>query len=148
MANIYRPDLLADHLLWGCLFGLCWRDLEVRFPRGLRVGAGIVGIAGATLLIYWQPPYWQPFFAFCVALGFIFSADAAKGWAARLTPIQTMGKASYDCYIWQSFFLPLPLMGLAIPMWQRLPWSYLGIAIMTSASYLLTFPRRRRLSVK
>jgi peptidoglycan/LPS O-acetylase OafA/YrhL len=147
MANIYRPDLLADHLLWGCLFGLCWRDLESRFSGGVRVGAGLVGIGIATLLIYWQPPYWQPFFAFCVALGFILSADAARGWAARLNAFQTMGKASYDCYIWQSLFLPLPLLGLAMPMWQRVPWSYAGIAAVTAGSYLLTFPRRRKIDV-
>ncbi len=143
MANIYRPDLLADHLLWGCLFGLCWRGLEARFSRGARVGAGLAGIGVATFLIYWQPPYWQPFFAFCVALGFIFSADAARRWAARLNAFQTMGKASYDCYIWQSLFLPLPLLGLAMPMWQRVPWSYAGIAAVTAGSYLLTFPRRK-----
>jgi len=141
-ANIYRPDLLADHLLWGCLFGLCWRDLQQRFSRRARVWAGLSAIPAATLLIYWEPPYWQPFFALCVALGFILSAEAAQRWAARLTPFQTLGKASYDCYIWQSLFLPLPLIGLTIPAWQRLPWAYAGIALVTTASYLLTFPRR------
>ena len=143
MVNIYRPDLLADHLLWGCLFGLCWRDIEARISSGARMWAGLGGIGVAALLIYWQPPYWQPFFALCVALGFILSADAAQGWAARLTAFQTMGKASYDCYIWQSLFLPLPLIGLVIPVWQRVPWSYAAIALVTAGSYWLTFPRRR-----
>jgi peptidoglycan/LPS O-acetylase OafA/YrhL len=144
MANIYRPDLLADHLLWGCLFGLGWRSLEARLSRGVRMWTGLAGIGVATLLIYWQPPYWQPLFALCVAMGFILSADAAQGWAKHLTAFQTLGKASYDCYIWQSLFLPLPLLGLAIPIWQRVPWSYIGIAIVTAGSYLLTFPRRRK----
>jgi peptidoglycan/LPS O-acetylase OafA/YrhL len=143
VANIYRPDLLADHLLWGCLFGLCWRRLEATFSNRMRIWAGLAGIGGATFLIYRQPPYWQALFAFCVALGFILSAEAASGWAARLTPFQTLGKASYDCYIWQSLFLPLPLLGLAMPGWQRVPWSYAGIAVVTAGSYLLTFPRRR-----
>lgn len=143
-SNIYRPDLLADHLLWGCLFGLCWRSVETRFSRRVRMWAGLTGIGIATLLIYWQPLYWQPLFAFCVALGFILSAEAAQAWAGRLTPLQTMGKASYDCYIWQSLFLPLPLLGLAMPIWQRVPWSYAGIAVVTAGSYLLTFPRRRK----
>jgi len=143
-ANVYRPDLLADHLLWGCLIGLCWRGLEARFSRPQRMWAGLAGIPAAAVLIYRQPPYWQPLFALCVALGFIFSAETAGGWAARLTPFQTLGKASYDCYIWQSLFLPLPLLGLAMPIWQRVPWSYAGIAAVTTASYLLTFPRRKR----
>lgn len=146
--NMYRTDLLADHLLWGCVLGLCWPRVEARFTPRARKWIGITALPAATILLYLQPPYWQSFFAFCVAVGFIFSAESAQGWTGRLLPLQTLGKASYDCYIWQSFFLPLPLIGLAIPMWQRLPWSYLGIAIFASASYLCTFPRRRRLSVK
>jgi peptidoglycan/LPS O-acetylase OafA/YrhL len=145
-ANIYRPDLLADHLLWGCLLGLCWRDMEMLFSRGWRMWVGVAAIPAAGILMYAQPPYWQPFFALCIALGFILSAEAAQDWTARLGAFQTLGKASYDCYIWQSLFLPLPLLGLAMPTWQRLPWSYAGIAAVTAASYLLTFPRRSRAS--
>lgn len=141
-ANIYRPDLIADHLLWGCLFGMSWRRLQQDVSFSVRKWAGITGIPAATLLLYWQPPFWQPFFAFLVSLGFIFSAEAAQDWAARIGPLITMGKASYDCYIWQSLFLPLPLAGLALPVWQSVPWNYAGIVIVTSASYLLTFPRR------
>ena len=147
-ANIYRPDLLADHLLWGCLLGLCWRDAETLCSRQARMWVGVAAIPAAGILMYSQPPYWQPFFALCVALGFILSAEAARGWSGRLGPLQTIGKASYDCYIWQSLFLPLPLLGLAMPLWQRLPWSFAGIALVTAASYLLTFPRRRTISVK
>jgi peptidoglycan/LPS O-acetylase OafA/YrhL len=143
-ANLYRPDLLADHLLWGCCFGLTWNWIEARWSSGVRVVLGLAGIFAAAWLIYRQPPFWQPLFAFCVALGFICAAVAATDWAAALWPFQTMGKASYDMYIWQSLFLPLPWIGLALPAWQRAPWAYLGIAVVTSASYLLTFPRGRR----
>jgi uncharacterized membrane protein YeiB len=104
---------------------------------------GVAAIPAAGFLMYAQPPYWQPFFALCVALGFILSAEAAQEWTTRLGAFQTLGKASYDCYIWQSLFLPLPLLGLAMPLWQQLPWSYTWIAVVTAASYLLTFPRRR-----
>ncbi len=108
-ANIYRPDLLADHLLWGCWFGLNWAAIERRFASGARTVIGLTAIAAAAVLIYTQPPFWQPVFAFCVAAGFILAAVAAREWAGRLAPVQTLGKASYDCYIWQSLFLPMPL---------------------------------------
>jgi peptidoglycan/LPS O-acetylase OafA/YrhL len=143
-ANPYRPDLLADHLLWGCLIALAWRDIQARVPERVRAWAGAAGIIVAAILIYQQPPGWQPFFALCVAVGFILSAETARHWASRLTVFLTLGKASYDCYIWQSFFLPLPLLGLALPVWQTVPWSYAGIAVLTAASYRLTFPHRRR----
>ncbi len=138
-ANIYRPDLLADHLLWGCLIALLWnRVLAIRV--GVRAAMGIFFIGLATVLIYWQPRFWQAVFAFSVAVGFILAAEA---WAVRWKPFQKLGEASYDCYIWQSLFLPLPFVGMALPIAQRLPWSYLLIAVMTTASFWLTFPRRR-----
>jgi peptidoglycan/LPS O-acetylase OafA/YrhL len=139
-ADIYRPDLLADHLLWGCVIGLSWKRV-LRIPAGLRMALGVAGIAAATALIYLQPRFWQPVFAFCVAVGFILAAEA---WSARLKPLQKLGEASYDCYIWQSLFLPLPFATTALPFAQRVPWSYLFIAIMTAGSFWLTFPRRRQ----
>ncbi len=142
-ANIYRPDLLADHLLWGCVVGLLWKDVNARFIPHARTVLGLAGIGLAAALIYTQPRYWQGLFAFSVAAGFILSAESARGWAAKLPAFQTLGKASYDCYIWQSLFLPLPWIGLSVPFAQRLPWSYLAIAALTAASYRLTFPRRR-----
>jgi peptidoglycan/LPS O-acetylase OafA/YrhL len=142
-ANIYRPDLLADHLLWGCLIALVWKRV-LTIPPAVRAAIGVVGIVNAAVLIYWQPRFWQAVFAFSVAVGFIFAAEAAQGWAARLRGFQKLGEASYDCYIWQSLFLPLPFAGMALPLAQRLPWSYLLIAAMTAASFWLTFPRRRR----
>jgi len=60
-----------------------------------------------------------------------------------LKPFQKLGEASYDCYIWQSLFLPLPFAAMGLPFAQRLPWSYLLIAAITAASFWLTFPRRR-----
>jgi peptidoglycan/LPS O-acetylase OafA/YrhL len=57
-------------------------------------------------------------------------------------PLQKLGEASYDCYIWQSLFLPLPFAGMAFPFAQRLPWNYLLIAAVTAGSFWLTFPRR------
>jgi peptidoglycan/LPS O-acetylase OafA/YrhL len=145
-ANIYRPDLLADHLLWGCVIGLSWKQV-LRVPAGLRIVLGVAGIAAATVLIYLQPRFWQPLFALCVAVGFILAAVAAEGWSARLTPFQKLGEASYDCYIWQSLFLPLPFAAMALPFAQRVPWSYVFIAVVTAASFWLTFPKRRRVGV-
>jgi peptidoglycan/LPS O-acetylase OafA/YrhL len=142
-ANIYRPDLLADHLLWGCVIGLSWQQV-LRVPARLRTWIGILGIGAATALIFLQPPFWQPAFALSVAVGFILAAVAAEGWTAKWKPFQKLGEASYDCYLWQSLFLPLPFAAMALPFAQRLPWSYLCIALMTAASYLLTFPKRRR----
>jgi peptidoglycan/LPS O-acetylase OafA/YrhL len=142
-ANIYRPDLLADHLLWGCLIALLWKRVLLIAPR-VRAAIGVVGIGLATLLIYWQPRFWQAVFAMSVAVGFILAAEAAQGWSAKLGALKKMGEASYDCYIWQSLFLPLPFAGMALPFAQRLPWSYLLIALMTTASFWLTFPRRRK----
>jgi peptidoglycan/LPS O-acetylase OafA/YrhL len=142
-ANIYRPDLLADHLLWGCLVALMWRQV-LSIPPAARIAIGFLGIAAAAVLIYWQPRFWQPVFAFSVAAGFILSAAAAQSWSAKLKPLQKLGEASYDCYIWQSIFLPLPFAAMALPFAQRLPWSYLFIAAVTTASFWLTFPRRRR----
>jgi len=141
-ANIYRPDLLADHLLWGCLIALEWKLVLSIVPLA-RMVVGILGISAATVLIYWQPRFWQPVFAFSVAVGFILAAEAAQSWSAKLRPLQKMGEASYDCYIWQSLFLPLPFAGMALPFAQRLPWSYMFIAAMTAGSFWLTFPRRR-----
>ena len=142
-ANLYRPDLLADHLLWGCVLGLTWKEIQASISPAVRTISGIAGILLAGTLIYLQPPYWQALFAFSVAVGFIFSAESARGWTHKLTGFQTLGKASYDCYIWQSLFLPLPMIGLAMPFWQRVPWSYAAIAVLTAASYRLTFPRRK-----
>ncbi len=142
-ANIYRPDLLADHLLWGCLIALVWKQVQTIAPV-VRAMIGVLGIGAATVLIYWQPRFWQPVFAFSVAVGFILAAEAAQAWSAKLWPFQKLGEASYDCYIWQSLFLPLPFVGMTLPFAQRLPWSYLFIAVMTAGSFWLTFPRRRR----
>ncbi len=139
-ANIYRPDLLADHLLWGCLIALFWTRVLLIAPA-VRAVIGVVGIVLATVLIYWQPRFWQAAFAFSVAVGFILAAQA---WPAKWKPLRKLGEASYDCYIWQSLFLPLPFAGMTLPFTQRLPWSYLLIAVMTAASFWLTFPRRRR----
>jgi peptidoglycan/LPS O-acetylase OafA/YrhL len=141
-ANFYRPDLLADHLLWGCLIALVWKQVLLIAPA-VRSAIGVLGISAATVLIYWQPRFWQPLFAFSVAVGFILAAEAAQSWSAKLWPFQKLGEASYDCYIWQSLFLPLPFVGMALPFAQRLPWSYLFIAVMTASSFWLTFPRRR-----
>ncbi len=142
-ANIYRPDLLADHLLWGCLIALLWKQVLLIAPAA-RMAIGVLGIGLATTLIYWQPRFWQAVFAFSVAVGFILAAEAAQGWSGRLKPLRKLGEASYDCYIWQSLFLPLPFAEMALPFAQRLPWSYLWIAVMTASSFWLTFPRRRR----
>jgi len=142
-ANIYRPDLLADHLLWGCVVALFWRQVLTIAPL-LRTAIGVLGIAAATVLIYWQPHFWQPVFAFSVAVGFILAAERAQAWSAKWKPFQKLGEASYDCYIWQSLFLPLPFAAMALPWAQRFPWSYLLIAAITTASFLLTFPRRAR----
>ena len=142
-ANIYRPDLLADHLLWGCLVALLWKQVLTIAPS-IRAMLGVLGIAAATVLIYRQPLFWQPVFAFSVAVGFIFSAEAAQSWTSKLKPFQKLGEASYDCYIWQSIFLPLPFAAMALPFAQRFPWSYFFIAAITTASFWLTFPRRRR----
>ncbi len=38
-ANIYRPDLLADHLLWGCLIALVWNRV-VSTRAGVRAAIG------------------------------------------------------------------------------------------------------------
>jgi peptidoglycan/LPS O-acetylase OafA/YrhL len=141
-ANIYRPDLLADHLLWGCFLALVWKQV-MRIAPGWRAAIGVIGIGSATLLIYWQPRFWQALFAFSVAVGFILAAVAAQSWSAKLLPLRKLGEASYDCYIWQSIFLPLPFVGMALPLAQRLPWSYLCIGLMTASSSWLTFPRRK-----
>jgi len=141
-ANMYRPHLLADHLLWGCVIGLNWSRL--RLPAATRAWLGFVGMGAATFLIYRQPPFWQPFFAFCVAFGFILAADAIESWASRRMIFRKLGEASYDIYIWQSLFLPLPLAGMALPLAQRIPWGYFSIAIVAGGSFLLTFPRRRK----
>jgi peptidoglycan/LPS O-acetylase OafA/YrhL len=140
-ANIYRPDLLADHLLWGCVIGLYWKQVLLVDAR-IRMVIGVLGIVSAAVLIYLQPRFWQPLFAFSVAVGFILAAEASEGWASRWKAFQKLGEASYDCYIWQSLFLPLPFAKLSLPVVQRLPWSYLLIAGMTAGSYWLTFPRR------
>jgi peptidoglycan/LPS O-acetylase OafA/YrhL len=140
-ANVYRPDLLADHLLWGCLIGLLWKRV-LGVPAAARAAMGILGIISATFLLYRQPPFWQPLFAFSVAAGFILAAEASQSWAGKLKPLQKLGEASYDCYIWQSIFLPLPFAAMALPWEQRLPWSYFLIAAATTASFLFTFPRR------
>jgi len=141
-ANYYRPDLLADHLLWGCLIALLWQQV-LSIASHARAALGIAGIVAATILLYRQPPFWQPLFAFAVAAGFILAAEASQSWAGKWKPFQKLGEASYDCYIWQSIFLPLPFTAMALPWEQRLPWSYLFIALATTASFLLTFPRRR-----
>jgi peptidoglycan/LPS O-acetylase OafA/YrhL len=133
--------LLADHLLWGCVIGLCWTRILLVDAR-VRVAVGVLGILSASALIYLQPRFWQPLFALCVAAGFILSAEASQRWASRWKAFQKLGEASYDCYIWQSLFLPLPFAGLSLPWVQRLPWSYLLIAGMTAGSYWLTFPKR------
>lgn len=146
-ANVYRPDLLADHLVWGCLIALLWKSIQENVPAPMRTGIGIAGIAAAAALLYTQPPFWQPFFAMCVAAGFILAAEASQGWCEKLPAFKKLGEASYDCYIWQSLFLPFPFAAMALPWPQRMPWGYLCIAGVTTVSFLLTFPRRRRSSL-
>lgn len=143
-ANPYRPDLLADHLVWGCVIGLNWHGLQAGIAAHARLWIGLGGIVAAASLIYLQPPFWQPVFAFSTAVGFIFAADSLREWASRRKVLGKIGEASYDIYIWQSLFLPLPLAGLALPLVQRVPWGYLSIAVMAGSSFALTFPRRRR----
>jgi peptidoglycan/LPS O-acetylase OafA/YrhL len=145
-ANYYRPDLLADHLVWGCLIALSWKTITASIPSTARAFIGVIGIAGSIVLLYTQPPFWQPIFAFCVGAGFILAADASQGWCDKVVPLKKLGEASYDCYIWQSLFLPLPFALMALPWIQRVPWGYCGIAAVTTASFLLTFPRRRRVT--
>jgi peptidoglycan/LPS O-acetylase OafA/YrhL len=144
-ANPYRPDLLADHLVWGCVIGLNWKTIQRIVNVRTRTWLGYLAIAAATALLYLQPPYWQPFFAMFAGIGFTFAADAMRDWAARQKILGTIGEASYDIYIWQSLFLPLPMMGLALPFAQRIPWGYFFIALTAGASFLLTFPRRMKL---
>lgn len=143
-ANIYRSDLLADHLLWGCLVCLRWNWIVSVIERRGRLIVGVAAILAAAILIYRQPPYWQMFFAPCVAAGFIFAAEAIRSCTGVWKLFQTLGKASYDCYLWQSLFLALPFGGSPLPVLQRLPWSYLLVAVMTAVSFRLTFPRSRR----
>jgi peptidoglycan/LPS O-acetylase OafA/YrhL len=153
-ANVYRPDLLADHLLWGSLLGLIWPRVRELSSRRFRIVAGFAGVLGATLLLYMQPPFWQPFFAFLVAIGFVSLADSMRKCEGPWVVLQTIGVASYDCYIWQSLFLPLAWVGLpeaTAPVlgWaQRVPISYVLIAAVTTASVMLTSPRRRKAQLK
>ncbi|HVO96609.1 MAG TPA: acyltransferase [Bryobacteraceae bacterium] len=143
-ANVYRPDLLADHLVWGCLIALLWRRITEKIPARARAVIGVIGIVAAVALLYEQPMFWQPLFAMCVAGGFIFAAETSEGWCEKLPPLKKLGEASYDCYIWQSLFLPLPFPAMALPWAQRVPWGFFCVAIATSASFLLTYPKRRR----
>lgn len=143
-ANPYRPDLLADHLVWGCVIGLNWKTIQRAIDGRLRWWIGYASIAAATALLYRQPPYWQPIFALCAGVGFTFAADAMQRWASRRKVLGKIGEASYDIYIWQSLFLPLPLAGMALPFLQRIPWGYFSIAVVAAGSFLLTYPRRRR----
>lgn len=143
-ANPYRPDLLADHLVWGCVIGLNWKTIQRVIDVRVRTWLGYSGIAVATALLYLQPPYWQPFFALFAGVGFTFAADAMRDWASRRKVLGKIGEASYDIYIWQSLFLPLPMMGLALPFVQRIPWGYFLIALTAGSSFVLTFPKRRK----
>ncbi len=143
-ANVYRPDLLADHLLWGCLIALHWKTIQERFPARAQQAIGVCGIAAATVLLYLQPPFWQALFAFSVAVGAIFAAATARRWSEKLPPLKILGVASYACYVWQSLFLPLPFAAMALPWPQRVPWGFFCIAAATTASFWLTFPRRKR----
>lgn len=145
LANIYRPDLLADHLLWGCLIALNWKRMTLWLSPRVRMVSGVLCIVAATVLIYRQPPFWQPVFALCVAAGFILAAEAAQSWSAKAKLFRKTGEASYDCYLWQSLFLPLPFATMTLPFAQRVPWSYIFIAATTACSFFLTFPRRRRI---
>jgi peptidoglycan/LPS O-acetylase OafA/YrhL len=140
-ANIYRPDLLADHLLWGCLIALSWKQV-LSIPVRIRMGIGFMGMAGATVVLFEQPPLWQPVFALCVAVGFILAAEATGSWTEGWKPLRKLGEASYDCYIWQSLFLAMPFASTGLPFAQRLPWSYFFLAVATAGSFLLTFPKR------
>lgn len=148
-ANIYRTDLLADHLMWGCLLGLFAHTIRIEIPILMRRTVGVAGILLATFLLYLQPWWWQAPFACSLAVGFVFLACSFSGGGDRESKltwgVRQLGLASYDCYLWQSLFLPLPLAAAAtLPWTQRAPWSYLLIAIFTTISFRLTFPRSRR----
>ncbi|MEP7353766.1 MAG: acyltransferase [Acidobacteriota bacterium] len=151
IANIYRTDLLADHLLWGCVLGMIWPQVRAKIARTKLLWIGIAGVFAAAALLYQQPRNWQPQFAFLVAVGFVSSADGIETWRAPWTWFRTLGEASYDCYIWQSLFLPLAWVGLpitpqtnALGWMQQAPWNYLLITALTTCSFQLTFPRRRK----
>lgn len=145
-SNIYRTDLLVDHLLWGCMIALCWEEIRRRTTPAIRTIAGIAGIVAATTLLYKHPSKWQAAFAFAVALGFIFSADAVDHWARGRTWLIKFGQASYDCYLWQSLFLPLPFAAAGVALVQRAPMNYAFIALLTAISFRLTMPKRNETS--
>lgn len=142
-ANPYRSDLLADHLLWSCVIALNWKSLQQTVNTGVRGLAGYAGIAIALALFFFQPPFWQPIFAMCTGFGVTFAASAFEDWALKRKVLRKVGEASYDAYIWQSLFLPLPLAGTALPFVQRIPWGFCFIAVIAGGSFLLTSPRRR-----
>ena len=80
--------------------------------------------------------------AFSVATGFILTADSVERWAQERKWVIKLGQASYDCYLWQSLFLPLPFAAATVPLMQQIPISYAMIALCTMLSFTLTFPRR------
>ena len=90
---LFRPDVRADSILWGCLISLMPRTA----PRWAAIAGGIgVGVLAFT----WVWPY-------AIGLSSIFAALFISG-AASLRPILAnralvrIGQISYGLYLWQA----------------------------------------------
>ena len=142
--NIYRSDLLADHLLWGCLIALQWHRIQAVMSLRARTSVGLLGILVALILLYHGPGNYQGLFAAAVAIGFIGAADGVGIWAQRQKLMGLLGRASYDVYLWQSLFLPLPYAADTVWFVQRVPFAYLATLCFSALSFRLTFPKSRR----
>jgi peptidoglycan/LPS O-acetylase OafA/YrhL len=109
-----RTDRQFDALLWGCVIALLWREERWRiiFKRWLTTPALIVLVLAFVQLIVWPRGYSRAGTSLIIPLLLVGTIEHPRAFVSRILETRLMawiGRLSYSLYIWQQFFLVLPV---------------------------------------
>jgi peptidoglycan/LPS O-acetylase OafA/YrhL len=117
--NLYRTDLVADVIFWGCFLAFYLRSTE-RISLSPLYSTAIAGTAAVFLVssIFWQMPHT----AFLILLfpavligAIVIAPNTPLARLLELPILRFFGKLSFSLYIWQQLFLGGPGPRLPVP---------------------------------
>jgi peptidoglycan/LPS O-acetylase OafA/YrhL len=117
-----RTDLRCDGLLWGCVTAFALRTANVKFGRILPAVCFIAAV------LVWGIPIFMPILPILVSITVLGTVQEPHWIMSRLLewkPLVWIGQRSYGIYLWQSFFIMVPI---NVPMILKV-----GAAIVWSA---------------
>jgi peptidoglycan/LPS O-acetylase OafA/YrhL len=131
--NLYRTDLVADVLFWGCCLAFYLRS-TARISLSALHSTVIVAIASVILAV---PIFWDvPHIAFVILLAptvligaIALAPDSPIATFVKHPVLRFFGKLAFSLYIWQQLFLGGP--GPRLPM----PYALTAILVCAYASY-------------